>query len=672
MGKQRPAIPTARSPIDRISSRIRRSLELQEILDAAVAEVRGFLGTDRVKIYRFDPDGHGQVIAEAIAGDRLPSLKGLNFPAGDIPPQARELFQKARVRSIVDLTQQQILLSQPHALPSTATDDLTVDDVRRQTLADLLQRPVDPCHVEYLTLMGVKSSVVVPLVAGQRLWGLLISHHRQAKAVDDYRLGALQTIAEQIEIAIAQSELLERTRDKAQREAAINQIATLLHSPLDTQAMMQTVLEQVVEATGAAGGRLFVRPLGTEASVYGCGAQPRVSPARWQAAIEQARLAEQVQAIADVYECPALADSQAAFARTDLRSMMVVPLQYGQERLGHLTVFRREIDTERLWAGNLETDDRQDRPRESFEQWRELKQAQPNDWDEGEVELARSLGNHLAMAVMQDRLYRCEREQRELLEMRGRELNAARATAEEASRLKSDFLSSTSHELRTPLASTLNYLKILKEGFYDSETELNEYVNSAYQSTENLVNLLNDVLDIAKIEAGRMQLSLSDIDVNALLAEQQSLFALDSTQRGIEFAIDSNVERFVSDEMKLRQVLTNLISNAFKFTRSGSVRVEARALENGGVRFRIVDTGSGIDPDKQAAVFDAFVQEDGSVRRRYGGTGLGLTICKNLVELMHGQIALESEGRDRGTTVTVTLPNLSALDSTEPDPSQPA
>ena len=150
--------------LNRITSKIRQSLELQEILDAAVTEVRAFLKSDRVKIYQFDADGNGQVIAEAINSDRLPSLKGLHFPAGDIPPQARELILKARVRSIVDLGNQQIQHSQPDRLPSTATEELTVEQVRQESLENLLQRPVDPCHVEYLTLMGVKSSLVVPMV----------------------------------------------------------------------------------------------------------------------------------------------------------------------------------------------------------------------------------------------------------------------------------------------------------------------------------------------------------------------------------------------------------------------------------------------------------------------------------------------------------------------------
>ncbi len=120
--------------LNRITTNIRQSLELQTVLNTAVTEVRDFLKSDRVKIYKFDEDGNGQVVAESIDGDRLPSLMGLHFPAGDIPPQARELFLKAKVRSIVNLEKQQISLSQPDRLPSTATGELTVEEVRAESL----------------------------------------------------------------------------------------------------------------------------------------------------------------------------------------------------------------------------------------------------------------------------------------------------------------------------------------------------------------------------------------------------------------------------------------------------------------------------------------------------------------------------------------------------------
>lgn len=147
--------------LNRITTNIRQSLELQTVLNTAVTEVRDFLKSDRVKIYKFDEDGNGQVVAESIDGDRLPSLMGLHFPASDIPPQTRELFIKAKVRSIVNLGKQEMILSEPDRLLSTPAGELTVEEVRQESLNNLLQRPVDPCHVEYLTLMGVKSTMVI-------------------------------------------------------------------------------------------------------------------------------------------------------------------------------------------------------------------------------------------------------------------------------------------------------------------------------------------------------------------------------------------------------------------------------------------------------------------------------------------------------------------------------
>jgi signal transduction histidine kinase len=339
-----------------------------------------------------------------------------------------------------------------------------------------------------------------------------------------------------------------------------------------------------------------------------------------------------------------------------------MPLQYGKQILGVLRIFRNEIDTDIVWAGRFDLDERNNRVRDSFEAWRELKQGIPREWTTEEVELVRSIGTHLTMAVMQNRLYQYEHEQRLLVEMRNRELNTARTVAEEASRLKSDFLASTSHELRTPLAATLNYLKLLQEGFYDNEEELKEYIQVAYQSAENLVAIINDVLDIAKIEAGRMTVNWETVKLRPLLEEQRNLFHLESRRKGIELIIECEVDSLYGDKMRLRQVLTNLLSNAFKFTDKGQVHL--KVIERVGeplVEISVSDSGIGIDISKRDILFEPFVQANGSVKRRYGGTGLGLAICKRLVELMGGQIWLESPGIGQGTTVTFTLPNKTAL-----------
>ena len=650
--------------LNRMTHRIRQSLELQEILSGAVQEMRSFLHTDRVKVYRFHPDQSGQVIAESIAGDRLPSLLGLHFPATDIPPHAREMFVKARTRSIVDVPKQQITLSDLDH-PQT-TGDLTVEQVQTSALADILQRPVDPCHVEYLTSMGVKSSLVVPILHHQHLWGLLVSHHSQAKAFKEQELQIVQIVADQVAIAIAQSHLLTQAREKAHREELINQISTLLHSPFKIQEILQITLERIVNSVDGSGGRLYLTSTGQDSpAVYTYNAQPTalsIPPMLedypfWQQIMNcEDREGIGYEAIDDIYQHPELLDVAPAFKSTTIRSLLVMPLQYSKKSLGCLTIFRDAIDTDIMWAGKYDPDERNFRVNNSFAAWRELKQNQARVWTNPEIELVQSLGNHLTMAVMQNRLYQYEHQQRMVLELRNQELNAARSVAEEANRLKSDFLSSTSHELRTPLASTLNYLKLLKEGFYDNEEELKEYINIAHHSAENLVALINDVLDLAKIEAGRMMVNWEIIKLHSLLEEHHRLFRLDSDRKGISLVLECEVDTIYADKVKLRQILTNLLSNAFKFTHQGEVRIKAIQRSNELVEISVADTGIGIDLSKKDLLFEPFVQADGSIKRRYGGTGLGLTVCKRLVELMGGEIWLDS-GLNQGTTVVFTIPS---------------
>ncbi|VEP12507.1 Histidine kinase [Hyella patelloides LEGE 07179] len=653
--------------LNRITTKIRQSLELQTVLNTAVTEVRAFLKSDRVKIYKFDEDGNGQVVAESISGDRLPSLMGLHFPAGDIPPQARELFLKAKVRSIVNLAKQEISLSQPDRLPSTATGELTVEEVRQESLNNLLQRPVDPCHVEYLTLMGVKSSMVIPLVNENRLWGLLISHHRHAKVISNRSLQIIQIVAEQLEIAIAQANLFQTLQQKAQRETLINEVSNLLHSPLENENILPEVLAKIVPALQGTGGLLCMSNNAAQSKIscYKYGSLPNFFLSDWSKLQNLATTNTKVRAINNIEEEKSIQTLLPALKRNKLRSLLFMSLDYKTENLGNLAIFRQEIDTEKLWAGNYQTDARQIRPRQSFREWKELKQGQADPWKAHELELIQSLGDNLSMAVMQDRLYRQERKQRVLVEMRNQELDNARTEAEKASRLKSTFLSTSSHELRTPLASILNYLKLLKEGFYDNPEELAEYIETAHLSAENLHDIVDDVLDITKIEAGKMQVDLGIIELEPLLIEQRNLFKPDTIKKDIELTVDCQVTRVYGDRLKLKQVLTNLLNNAFKFTQQGEIHLQAMpktVTTSSGkkslVEISVSDTGIGIDPDRQATIFDAFIQEDASIHRRYGGTGLGLTICKQLVELMEGKIALDSKGRNLGTQVTITLPGV--------------
>lgn len=660
----------------RMANRIRQSLNLQEILDATVVELRAFLQTDRTKVYRFDRDGHGHVIAQASAPNRLPSLLGLHYPADDIPPQARGLFIKARTRSIVNVSEQRIILNSLPTPKTTATGELTVEEVQEQPLEDILSRPVDPCHVDYLTQMGVQSSLVVPIIYQQELWGLLISHHAEPREITSEDLQVVQMLADQVSLAITQASLLSQVQEQQQREAIINQIATLLHAPLTPEQILHNVLEQAVKASGSSGGRLYLTSPDEvlPAHLYTYGNQPTSSEVEHPDFLENHSLWQEValapidpglvqkdspslRVVINLQQEPRLHQLIESFQTTPIRGLIIQPLYYGREFLGYLTFFRDQIDTESLWSGYEEADERQQRPRQSMRQWQALKQDLAHHWSIEEMELIQSLNIHLSLAVLQNRLYQRERQQRLVVEMHNQALSHAQAAALEVSRLKTNFLASTSHELRTPLASTLNYLKLLKDGLYEDEEELREYIDAAYQSTQNLVTIINDVLDIAKIEDGHIGLDLETVDLQQLLQEQCFLSGAESRNKAIPLTLHCETLTVFADKIKVRQVMTNLLNNAFKFTDEGQIDVRGFVNSTGTMaQISVQDTGIGIDMENSEELFAPFVQADGSTQRSYGGTGLGLTICKRLVELMGGRIWLESFGPGQGSTVSFTLP----------------
>jgi PAS domain S-box-containing protein len=243
-----------------------------------------------------------------------------------------------------------------------------------------------------------------------------------------------------------------------------------------------------------------------------------------------------------------------------------------------------------------------------------------------------------------------------------RRLEFANLELARVSRLKSEFLASTSHELRTPLNSILGFLRLVLDGICDNPQEQREFLQNAYDSARNLLRLINELLDTARIEAGQLQVELKPVDIAQVFQEVEKLTRLQAFQKGLRlhFRIPKAALSVRADTGKLQQVLLNLVANAIKFTPAGEVEVKVRALPaKGHVRFQVRDSGIGIAPEFHRDLFQKFVQGDGSTTRRYGGTGLGLAICKNLVEFMGGQIWLASPGLGQGTTVWFTLPQVS-------------
>jgi len=246
-----------------------------------------------------------------------------------------------------------------------------------------------------------------------------------------------------------------------------------------------------------------------------------------------------------------------------------------------------------------------------------------------------------------------------------RRLLLSQRAVEAADAAKSVFLANMSHEIRTPLNGVLGMAELLRET--DLSAEQREYADAIHSSGELLLTVINDILDFSKIEAGKLELEHLDFDPVLAVEETCDLLAPQAAARGLDLVcdIDSSVPAAVrGDPVRLRQVLTNLVGNAIKFTERGEVVVRGACKEDGTrvqLRLEVRDTGIGISPEQQERVFEAFAQADASTTRRYGGTGLGLAISRQLVELMGGQLDLESEP-GKGSTFRFTLPVEPARD----------
>ncbi|HZG43541.1 MAG TPA: ATP-binding protein, partial [Longimicrobium sp.] len=243
------------------------------------------------------------------------------------------------------------------------------------------------------------------------------------------------------------------------------------------------------------------------------------------------------------------------------------------------------------------------------------------------------------------------------LKDQNRELAWQRQELERAYRHKSEFLASMSHELRTPINALLGYTSLLRERIYgDLTARQDQALVRIHSSSEHLLELVDDILDLAKIEAGRMPLHLEPLDIASLIGELTDGVEPLARRKGLQLRVDvpEALPVLVTDRFRVKQVLLNLLSNAIKFTHAGTVSVRTRQLE-GGVEVQVADTGIGIPADELASIFDDFRQVDQSSTREYGGTGLGLSIVRKLLGLLGGAIRVESEP-GQGSVFTVTLP----------------
>ena len=616
---------------------IKKVSGFRETTEIIVQQVRKVTGYDRVMIYQFEPDDSGVVIAED-KREELESFLGLHYPASDIPEQARELYCQNWLRLIADVNYQPVEII-PKNNPLT---DLPLN------LSYSILRSVSPIHVEYLQNMGVLATLCISLINDEKLWGLIVGHHYSAKYIPfkirkfcEF-LGQLMSV----ELVRLQDKEFEDYREKI--KTIQTQIKTSLIEPknsiiIDSLKQNEQSLLDIVNAKGA------VLYLGNNLTIFG--KTPPEEAIRdlvtWLSRDNNRQEVFSTNVLVDFYP-------KAKEFKDQASGLLAISIFLNQTSY-HILWFRPEVIQTVNWAGGLDNDLVESNgcvrlsPRKSFELWKQTVTEKSLPWTQVEIDAALELRNTLMLA---------------LLELSQTALEEAAERAEVANRAKSQFLAKMSHELRTPLNAILGFTQLMTRDNSLSPEHI-EHLKIINRSGEHLLALINDVLEMSKIEAGSLTLNVSSFDLYQTLFSIEDMLQLRALDKGLELVFKRmpEVPQYIeADESKLRQVLINLISNGIKFTQSGSVTVQVsvgerkRMIEGDDANFpasspftpslwlvfEVEDTGPGIAAAELDCLFDPFVQTE-TGRKSMQGTGLGLPISRQFVRLMGGDIQVRSQ-----------------------------
>jgi GAF domain-containing protein len=478
---------------------------------------------------------------------------------------------------------------------------------------------------EQARLRGWRSALAVPMLRGDDVVGAIAVTRQHVGGFAAVEIGLLQTFADQAVIAIENvrlfRELEARTHDLTRSVGelrALGEIGQAISSTLDLQTVLGTIVARATQLSGTDAGVIYeydeqrevFLPRATEHLEAEIVETMLATPVR-KGEGATGRLAEVQEPIQfpDILEAPAESRVRGVLVRASYRALLAVPLLCEGRLIGALTVIRKA-------AGEFAPQ---------------------------VIDLLRTFATQSALAIHNAHLFR--------------ELADKSRQLELASQHKSEFLANMSHELRTPLNAIIGFSELLSERLYgDLNEKQEEYLKDIHASGQHLLSLINDILDLSKIEAGRMALELTDFNLLQAIENALVLVRERALRRGItlEQSIDSRLGEIQGDERKIKQVLLNLLSNAIKFTPDGG-RIEVRAIPvDGSVEVSVTDTGVGIAPEDQEAIFEEFRQV-GTAAKKVEGTGLGLALSRKFVELHGGRIWVKSQV-GAGSTFTFTIP----------------
>jgi GAF domain-containing protein len=480
--------------------------------------------------------------------------------------------------------------------------------------------------------VGVRTFLSTPMLREGIPIGVINIRRTEVRPFSDKQIKLIETFAAQAVIAIENvrlfQELEARTRELARSVGelkALGEVGQAVSSTLDLQTVLSTIVGRAVQLSGTDCGIIYEYDESTQEFHLRASYQMEEELVRayqatplhlGQGATGRAAETKVPTQIADLHQEQEFATRglRPLLSRLGYRSLLAVPLLLDQKIMGALTIYR----------------------------------CQTGGFASEVVNLLQTFATQSALAIQNARLFR--------------EIEDKSKQIEAANRHKSEFLANMSHELRTPLNAIIGFSEVLGERMFGELNEKQaEYTEDILSSGRHLLSLINEILDLSKVEAGRMELELAKFDLPLAIENARTFVRERATKHGInlDVTIDERLGEFVGDERKIKQVLLNLLSNAVKFTpEGGRIGINAKQVD-GSVEISVNDTGIGIAPEDQARIFEEFRQVGSDYAHKVEGTGLGLTLAKKFVELHGGKIWVDSEV-GKGSTFSFTLPERSS------------
>jgi len=473
-------------------------------------------------------------------------------------------------------------------------------------------------------LGGARSAIAVPMLKDNGVVGAIVIYRQEVRPFTDKQIDLVKNFAAQAVIAIENTRLLNELRartDELGRSVAelraLGEVSQAVNSTLDLQTVLSTIVSKAVPLSATEAGAIYgydeaAREFHLRAT-YGMDAQLIDALAHRHIGVDEPNIAPAIAQREPVQIADLSAETRSALTDTILRAgyraLLVAPLMRGEEIVGMLVVRRKT----------------------------------PGEFAKSTVDLIKTFAAQSVLAIQNARLFN-------EIEVKSRQL-------EVASKHKSQFLANMSHELRTPLNAILGYTELILDSIYGEAPEKMRAVLERVQTNgKHLLGLINDVLDLSKIEAGQLVLSLNDYSIQDMVQSVYVAVEPLASNKKLSFRIElpRDLPRARGDERRLAQVLLNLVGNAIKFTDTGEVAIAASAAD-GAYTLAVRDTGPGIAEADQAKIFEEFQQADNSQTKTKGGTGLGLAISKRIVEMHGGKLWVESSP-GHGATFSFTVP----------------